>query len=204
MVQPAEVGAPVDTGAPQDTSVIDAPPAPQQVVSQSPPQASAPTAPQKLGALAAEIRAMAQVDMSEVRKLVKWNWLSLDGMQAFDHGKKVPLNTNYTLMAMFRDDKEVRAYAAPVVEGAPYVCFVLTRDAPSYGVEQMSLDVFKNEVADELSELASGMERRELGRLDEREDVVAFLRSPDAAGKTVEQLAAAIEAEEHIEGEEEV
>lgn len=135
-------------------------------------------APIDVNTLTAEIRGMAQVEMSELRKLVQFNWMTLQGLQAWEWGKPSPINATYTVIAMFKGEREIRAYGVPTKKG-PYVCYLLSTEAPTYSVESMSLEVFKSEVADELSELAAEMDRRELGRLDEREDIVAWLRSAE-------------------------
>src|SRR5215469_14208897 len=162
-----------------------------------------PTAPVALtpSQLAAQIKEAAGVDMKDLRKLMSFNWVGIDGVVLmWVWGKPVPVNSKYLVMAMFDAGDEVRAYAAPL-EGGPFLCYVVRKAYPSYGVESMSLETFRNAVIDELESLEAELEVRDVGRLEGRQEAVEFLRElsakggVDASGKamTLEDIAKALE-----------
>jgi hypothetical protein len=195
MTQPAQVEAAPSTAA-------------------TPPTNGAETdthAPLTTKALATQIREAAGVNMSDLRKLQRFSWLSLQGEVAWTWGGASPLSKDYQVLAMFDDVKEVRAYAAPTVPNAPYVCYKLNKDTPSYGVETMSLDVFRNAMVDELESLAEDTDVRELGRLDGREEAVEYIRKlaenggldESGAALTLAQIADKLEAEADLGEDEE-
>jgi hypothetical protein len=158
--------------------------------------------------LTTQVREMAGVEnMNDLRKLLQFNWLTLEGEKVWAWGKPAPLNKLYTVIAMFMMEREVRVYAAPTEKG-PYLCWRLNKDAPSYGVEGMTLEVFKQELADELTSLAEDMEIRDIGRAEGLADAADYIKTLVAAGgldktgnqMSLQQIADAIE-NDAIDGE---
>jgi len=190
MTQPAEAAV-LDTAA-QDTSVSHQAPV-------------APVKPLTPKELADEIKQEADVQMADLRKLMRFQW----GDTPWEWGKPAPVNNQYIVMAMFHSEssEEVRAYAAPLKPG-PYVCYILRKDAPSYGVETMSLATFRESVVDELNSLEAEMSPRDIGRAEGREECVEYLRNlaknggidaATGAALTLEQIAQKLDDEADVE-----
>lgn len=187
MTQPAEAAA-LEAVAP-DTSTPQPAPVPAKQLS-----------PKEL---ADEIKAEANVATADLRKLTRFQW----GDMVWEWGKYSPVNKAYVVMAMFHaaDADEVRAYAAPVEKG-PYICYVIRKDAPAYGVESMSLATFRESVVDELNALEADASPRDIGRDEGRAECVEYIRQLAANGGldtsgaalTLEQIAQKLEDEADV------
>lgn len=142
------------------------------------------------------IQTAAGVELSEVPILAKYLWFPTPqtggvAPTVIEMGSEadIPVKPGYITFAMFQDDAEVRVYALAksAKDGAgkpnPPTRLALSKHAPLIGVEIMALDVFIDEIADELGALAGldESDEDEEGPGDEDEPDEPDEPEPDAA-----------------------
>lgn len=78
-------------------------------------------------------------------------------------GEPLGLNRDFSVFTFFADDEEIRVYCIlnnekPTIKPLTLCrCYLLSRSQPTYVCQGMSLDVFKQCIADEWSEVATGL-----------------------------------------------
>jgi hypothetical protein len=122
----------------------------------------------------------AGVDIESLRHGALFAWFD---KMVFRQAEPLPMNPQATVIAIFQNDDVVRVYtlARPPDprpdswKPGPPACYTLSKAAPTYVVETMSLEVMADEIADEWSELADGMS----SAARELEAVVAHVEGMD-------------------------
>jgi hypothetical protein len=120
--------------------------------------------------------------------------------------KDVPFDPNSVVIGIFHDDEVIRIYslgkAAPNPPPAGWkpslpTRYVLTRTAPTYVSEVMSMDTMAAEMIDEWVQVAEGMNSAKA----EREAVVAWLETfvPDMQSAMFNEIIADIREGVHVE-----
>lgn len=123
------------------------------------------------------------VEIGDLPQPQKAVWFPPPGFAApttIDLAKDVPFDPNSVVIGIFHDEDEIRIYslgkAAPTPAPAGWkpslpTRYVLTRTAPTYVSEAMSMDTMAEEMIDEWNRVASAISSAEV----EREAVIAWL-----------------------------
>jgi hypothetical protein len=104
--------------------------------------------------LAKEIEERSGVIAADMPRLAHFVWFSGPNGQptVMTGGQPLPFKANSLVYAMFQNDEVVRAYvlgAASMDQSAPPSRYTFSKQAPTYSVEVMTLEVFMDEIADE-------------------------------------------------------
>jgi hypothetical protein len=106
--------------------------------------------------LAKEIEERSGVDPADMPRLAHFVWFSVmnGGPTLFTVGQPLPFKKATVVYAMFQNDEVVRVYVLATAQeddksAAPPSRYTFSKQAPTYSVEVMTLEVFMDEIADE-------------------------------------------------------
>jgi hypothetical protein len=149
-------------------------------------------------------------DINDLPRAQKTTWFNAPNGKptVFEMSKAVPFDPYSFVVGMFHDDEVIRIYTVPLVPPEPKpeewkvrspTRYILTRAAPTFVSEVMSLDVMADEIIDEWAQVADGMNSAEV----EREAVIAHLESYGAEPLSPKSLIEELRDEVHLEDDEE-
>ena len=148
----------------------------------------------------AEIAERAGVEVDELPHAQALGWFpGPNGQPTLLRRGEPGLQPNTVIVEMFQNDDAFRVYAVSNdPKGPPPSRYTLSKTAPVYLIEAMSLETFMEEIAQEWREVAEDAETPEDAAEEERETVAVWLEKQ--IGQT--QLAQQVRDGEHLEEDE--
>jgi hypothetical protein len=145
-----------------------------------------------------------QADIDDLRRGGGAMWFGPGSPCFIELTKPLPFDEYSVAIAVFQNDSVIRVYTLPAVPPTPRpaawktrepMCYTLTKLAPTYVFETMSLETMADEIVDEWNELAVEMSSAEA----EREAVIDYIESFGAEPIGAMTLAQEIRDEVHLE-----
>ena len=122
----------------------------------------------KVDELTQKIEEASGLTIDELPRMTGWSWFQGPDSKlvVVVLGQEFPLKAGAVTYAMFQDNEVVRVYtlSRDPSKASPPSRYTLTKSAPTYGAEVMSLDTFIDEIAEEWQIVAG------LDELDDEDD----------------------------------